>query len=254
MRCEEVQNLLAIEADGVLLDGESATLNEHLSACPLCRQERDDIRAVTRDLRMMRRPVLSNDTLYSIRTTVSEKLGAPQGFWICEDRRPWLRAWLMPSSLGTVASTVMAVGFIWLLSLTPLPSRSQPFADDFSGYRDPSQMAYAGPRRDVSSESPSVNPQGALVALTNSLVHGEMNDDEVVVVAEVFGNGLAKIDEVVEPSKNRRAVGELEKALKSDPDFAPFVPANLDQRPDSVRVILKIQNVNVSTRVRAKHL
>ena len=93
-----------------------------------------------------------------------------------------------------------------------------------------------------------------MVALTSSLVRGEMNDDEVVVVAEVFGNGLAKIDEVVEPSKNRRAVGELEKALKSDPDFAPFVPANLDQRPDSVRVVLKIQNVNVSTRIRPKHL
>jgi hypothetical protein len=159
----------------------------------------------------------------------------------------------MPSSLGTVASAVIAVGFVWLLSLTPVPSRSQPFAD-FPVYRDPSQLAYAGPRRDVSSESPSVNPQGALVALTNSLVRGEMNDDEVVVVAEVFGNGLAKIDEVVEPSRNRRAVGELEKALRSDPDFAPFVPANLDQRPDSVRVVLKIQSVNVNTRIRPKHL
>ena len=253
MRCEEVQNLLAVEADGLLLDSESTTLNEHLSECPLCRQQRDDIRAVSRDLRMMRRPALPSETLYSIRSAVSGALGAQQGFWIAEDRRPWLQAWLMPSSLGTAASALMAVGFVWLLSLTPLPSRSQPFAD-FPEYRDPSQLAYAGPRRDVSSESPSVNPQGALVALTSSLVRGEMNDDEVVVVAEVFGNGLAKIDEVVEPSKNRRAVGELEKALKSDPDFAPFVPANLDQRPDSVRVVLKIQNVNVSTRIRPKHL
>jgi len=253
MRCEEVQNLIAIEADGVLLDSESAILNDHLSGCPLCRQERDDIRAVTRDLRMMRQPTPSNETLFWIRNAVSHRLGSPQGFWISEDRRPWLQAWLMPSSLGTAASVFMAVGFVWLLSLTPVPSRSQPFAE-FPESRDSSQMAYAGPRRDVSSESPSVNPQGALVALTNSLVHGEMNDDEVVVVAEVFGNGLAKIDEVVEPSKNRRAVGELEKALKSDPDFAPFVPADLDQRPNSVRVVLKIQNVNVSTRIRSKHL
>ena len=216
------------KADG-LADSESTTLNEHLSECPLCRQQRDDIRAVSRDLRMMRRPALPSETLYSIREpAVSGALGAQQGFWIAEDRRPWLQAWLMPSS-GTAASLPLAVNdSVRLLSLTPLPSRSQPFAD-FPEYRDPSQLAYAGPRRDVSSESPSVNPQGALVALTSSLVRGEMNDDEVVVVAEVFGNGLAKIDEVVEPSKNRRAVGELEKALKSDPDFAPFVPANLDQ-------------------------
>jgi hypothetical protein len=253
MRCEEVQNLIAIEADGTLLDSEGATLNEHLSTCPLCRQERDDIRAVSRELRMMRRPTLSKERLFSIRNSVAERLGSPKGLWIFEDRRPWLKTWFMPSSLGTVASAVFAVGFVYLLSLTPVPSRSQPFVD-FSDLGEPSQLAYAGPRRDVSAESPSVNPQGALVALTNSLVRGEMSDDEVVVVAEVFGNGLAKIDEVVEPSKNRRAVGELEKALKSDPDFAPFVPARLDDRPDSVKVILKIQSVNVSTRVRAKHL
>jgi hypothetical protein len=85
------------------------------------------------------------------------------------------------------------------------------------------------------------------VALTNSLVRGEMKDDEVVVVAEVFGNGLAKIDEVIEPSRDRRAVGELEKALESDPAFAPFVPADMDRRPESVRVVLKIQNVDVNT-------
>lgn len=253
MRCEEVQNLLAIEADDALFESESATLNEHLLACPLCRQERDDMRALTRDLRMLRRPTLSHESLFAIRTAMAEGLGAPQGFWIAEDRRPWLQAWLMPSSMGTFASAVMAVGFVWLLSLTPLPSPTQPFYE-FPESHDGSQLAYAGPRRDVSSESPSVNPQGALVALTNSLVRGEMNDDEVVVVAEVFGNGLAKIDEVVEPSRNRRAVGELEKALRSDPDFAPFVPADLDQRPDSVRVVLKIQNVNVSTRVRARRL
>ena len=148
---------------------------------------------------------------------------------------------------------VIGVGFLWLLSLAPVPSPPQSFYPDIDRV-EPAELAYAGPRRSVSSESPSVNPQGALVALTNSLVRGEMNDDEVVVVAEVFGNGLAKIDEVVEPSKNRHAVGELEKALKSDPDFAPFVPADMDQRPDSVRVVLKIQSVNVSTRVRPKHL
>jgi len=253
MRCEEVQNLIAIEADDALREGESVVLNEHLSTCPLCRQERDDMRALTRDLRMMHRPTIASDAVFSIRNAVSDRLGAPKGFWISEDRRPWFQTWLMPSSLGTVASAVIGIGFMWLLSLAPVPSPSQPFYPDIDRL-EPAQLAYAGPRRGVSSESPSVNPQGALVALTNSLVRGEMNDDEVVVVAEVFGNGLAKIDEVVEPSKNRRAVGELEKALKSDPDFAPFVPADMDQRPDSVRVVLKIQSVNVSTRVRPKHL
>ncbi|MBA4183932.1 MAG: hypothetical protein H0X49_07955 [Acidobacteria bacterium] len=74
-----------------------------------------------------------------------------------------------------------------------------------------------------------------------------MKDDEVVVVADVFGDGLAQIAEVVEPSSDRRAVRELEKALKNDPNFAPFVPANYDKRSDTVRVILKINRVDIQT-------
>jgi len=251
MRCEEVRELIAVEADDCLADSESSLLNDHLSVCPLCRQERDDVRSVTRDLRMMSRPAMPKSALASLRNAVAERTGV-SGFWISEDRRPWLEAWLMPSSVGTFASVVMGIGFLWLLSLSPVQV-PQTFAENASG-RDPMQLAYVEQRVDVASESPSINPHGALVALTNSLVRGEMKDDEVVVVAEVFGNGLAKIDEVVEPSRNRRAVGELEKALQSDPSFAPFVPADLDNRPDSVKVVFKIQSVNVSTGIHSKPL
>ena len=100
----------------------------------------------------------------------------------------------------------------------------------------------------VGGESPSINPQGALIALSQSIVRGNMKDDEVVVVADVFSNGLAKISEVIEPSADRKAIDELERALNSDPSNAPFVPANLDNRSDSVRVVLKFQSVNVNTR------
>jgi hypothetical protein len=109
------------------------------------------------------------------------------------------------------------------------------------------------PQLAISAESPSVNPQGALIALTKSFVRGKMKDDEVVVVAEVFGNGLARIDEVVEPSRDRHAVRELENALKTDPNYAPpFVPAHLDQRSETVRVVLKIQSVNIDTHLKRK--
>lgn len=73
-----------------------------------------------------------------------------------------------------------------------------------------------------------------------------MNDDEVVVVADVFSNGLAQIAEVVEPTNNWNTVNELEKALDSDPDYAPFVPSQSDRRSDTVRVIFKIQRVDVN--------
>jgi hypothetical protein len=102
-------------------------------------------------------------------------------------------------------------------------------------------MAFAG-------ESPSVNPQGALIAMTKSVLRGEMRDEEVIIVADVFGNGLARISEVVEPSSDDRIVQELRKALETDPAFAPFVPSSVEGRPESVRVVFMMQSVNVSTR------
>jgi hypothetical protein len=78
-------------------------------------------------------------------------------------------------------------------------------------------------------------------------VRGEMKEDEVVVVADVFSNGLAQIAEVVEPTNNWKTVNELEEALKNDPDYAPFVPAKADHRSETVRVIFKIQHVEVDT-------
>ena len=124
-----------------------------------------------------------------------------------------------------------------------LASNHNPFknADDIS------TVDFVRSRLGFASESPSINPQGALIALTRSLVRGGMKDDEVVVVADVFGNGLAQIAEVVEPSRDRRAVGELEKALDSNRGNTPFVPSSMENRPDSVRVVLKFQSVDVST-------
>ncbi len=59
---------------------------------------------------------------------------------------------------------------------------------------------YALARLTVAAESPSVNPHGTLVELTKALVNGDLRDDEVVVVADVYENGSAHIAEVVEPS------------------------------------------------------
>jgi len=86
-----------------------------------------------------------------------------------------------------------------------------------------------------------------LIALTRSLVRGDMRDDEVVVVADVFGDGLARIAEVIEPSRDSKAIMELRKALESDPAYSPFVAANLDKRSNSVRVVLRFQSVDVHT-------
>jgi len=162
----------------------------------------------------------------------------------------------MPSGVGTLASVVIGFAFLWTLFMIPI-EKPAAMPNTISDTRlailrrsSDASRSYADKRKDVSNESPSINPEGTLVALTNSLVRGDMKDSEVVVVADVFGSGLAQIDEVVEPSHDRHAVDELERALRSDPAFAPFVPAAVDKRPDSVKVIFKIQNVRVNTRIK----
>lgn len=265
MNCENLQFNLSIYLDDVLTDGERLELEDHLARCALCRQSLADLQSLRRDLRMMPRPALPAGLLDSVRSRVADELiSAQTKIPFSERLRQWQRVYLLPYSIGTAASFIF--GFILLWALMSATNNTQ---ENFAVYEKPEKSTillanldpkktgefdlnpadFARERLLVSGESPSVNPQGALIALTKSFVRGEMKDDEVVVVADVFGDGLARIAEVVEPSKDRRAVRELEKALKTNPDFAPpFVPAEMDHRSGTVRVVLKFQTVNVDTR------
>ncbi len=267
MSCENIQFNLSVYLDDVLADDERVAIDAHLVSCPLCRQRLTDYQSIQRDLRMMPSVELTGEKLNALRKRVAAELDLTPGeLTISERFQAWARVFLMPSAVGTVASLLF--GFIILWGLSSANSRNNEFAESPS-YDDYEQSTillarstppngtdtvlnaadFANERLSIAFESPSVNPQGALVALTRSFIRGEMKDDEVVVVADVFGNGLAQIAEVVEPSKDRHAVHELEKALRTNPDFAPpFVPANMDNRSDTVRVVLKFQTVNVDTK------
>lgn len=276
MNCENLQFNLSIYFDDVLTVEERAAIEEHLPRCPLCRQKLADFQSLRNDLRVLPRPALPNNLLISVRNRIAEEIKSNKGepsftfapFIFTENFRERVQARILPYAIGTFASLVFGFALLWsLLSAANLQQNAgakkyEPFADsgvllananaktetnDF----DLSSNDFSAARLSVSEDSPSVNPRGALIALTKSFVRGKMKDDEVVVVADVFGNGLAKIAEVVEPSKDIRAVYELEKALKNDPDYAPFVPAKLDQRSEIVRVVFKIQSVNVKTHLPA---
>lgn len=262
MNCENLQFNLSIYLDDVLTDEERAATDEHLARCPLCRQKLSDFQALQRDLRMMPRPVLSNELLNSLRNRVAEVNSQPSEPTYSERFQAWARVFLMPYTVGTAASLLFGFLILWALLSANTGMNKE---SEFTSYEAPQSstvlltqstpnnfevtpLNFANERLSISSVSPSVNPQGALIALTKSFVRGEMKDDEVVVVADVFGNGLAQIAEVVEPSKDRRAVQELEKALKNNPEFEPpFVPANMDHRSETVRIVIKFQTVNVDT-------
>jgi hypothetical protein len=260
-RCEELQFDLPLYFDGSLKAEERSAIDAHLPECPLCRQKLSEFEDLSFGLRSVPTFSAPVDLVESIRASVAAKLsttsaaGTPT-FQLIDRRRGWTEIWLMPSTVGTLATVVITLSLLYFtLSSNPVQLTAyEPRAIDSNTTMlvppvdgEITGTEYARSRMAIAGESPSINPRGALVALTKSLVRGEMRDDEVTVVADVFSNGLAQVAEVVEPSHDRRAIEELQKALQSDPSFAPFVPADVDKRSGTVRVVLKIQNVNVRT-------
>ncbi|MFZ1702404.1 MAG: hypothetical protein WBO10_16755 [Pyrinomonadaceae bacterium] len=266
MKCSDLQFNLALHADGLLADKDEAVISDHMAACPLCRQAYADHREIRIELRQISRPVISD----SLRNRISEASRAEplrqeqQWLRIPPDIRQWIQMRVMPYGVGVFASSLIGLTFLTMMFSSMLvPNRAKDggkletsplmLATNSNPYSDMalndviSPTDFARSRLGYAAESPSINPQGALIALTKSLMRGGMKDEEVVVVADVFGNGLAQVAEVIEPSSDRRAVRELEKALESDPTYAPFVPSSVEARPDSVRVVLRFQTVNVST-------
>lgn len=267
MKCSDVQSNLALYADSFTAEVESASITGHLEVCPLCRQKYSDYREIGAGLRKIQRPEISATLRNNLKEAVraESRDGKPSWLPISSGQREWLQMCVMPYSVGVFASVLVAVIFLTMMfsgmlkpgvapmktredSSIMLASNSNPFRNEDSAQISPADFAKS--RLGFANESPSINPQGALIALTRSLLRGGMKDDEVVVVADVYSNGLAQIAEVVEPSRDTKAVGELEKALESDPAFAPFVPSSMESRPESVRVVLKFQSVDVRTHLK----
>ncbi len=257
-KCEELQFDLPLYLDGSMSSDLRSAIDSHLPECPLCRQKASEFEDLSAVLKAVPRFNAPQELIASIRASVASQLSPVRNspmFQLIDRRRRWTDAWLMPSGIGAMATLLLGftlLSFFFNSQPIPLTAYTRPSNPTSTSVFLPNNLdlspgEYAGTRLAISAESPSINPRGALVALTRSLVRGEMQDDEVVVVADVFGNGLAQIAEVVEPSHDRRAIEELQKALQSDPSFAPFVPAKMDQRSESVRVIFKIQSVNVNT-------
>ncbi len=268
MFCENLHFNLSLYSDDVLNAEERVVLDEHLAQCPLCRQKLAHFQSLRNNLRVLPHPDFSNELLNKVRKSVAEELYTVETkpiFIFSDNVQNWLQMRLMPYTVGTVASLILGFSLLWtLLSGFPKSWQNGEFPADNPNNKSTILLANASPKGNsgdvvaidefpeldikISNAAPSINPSGALIALTKSFVRGDMKDDEVVIVADVFGNGLARIAEVVEPTNNWKTVSELEDALENDPDFAPFVPAKVDHRSETVRVIFKIQHVEVSTK------
>ncbi|MDQ3684555.1 MAG: zf-HC2 domain-containing protein [Acidobacteriota bacterium] len=261
MTCEHTQKVVSSYIDGELPRGERASVDAHLWQCPVCRLRIEEMRVVARDLAFVARPVSSPDLAASINRALMIERAARRA----QPARPlsshivgWVRPRLMPYTVGAFASLLLFVGIMsalrpQLAALQQLADASRvhivsPLASGEIGYdvtRPVSLEGYAATRTSFAVESPSLNPRGALAALAWTPSSGRPDDDDMIVVADVYGNGSASLAAVVEPPRNPRMLDELQDALRKNP---AFVPASLDRRPQTMRVVFVLQKMKVEER------
>jgi hypothetical protein len=261
MNCEETTQLLSQFIDDALSLPVRATVDEHLDRCPVCRAHVAELRSVSRSLRQLTRPIAPADLATSITHALLIEAGALQlspERSLQERISLWLEPRLMPYGVGSFASVLLFFSMFVALSphfmalqqasrqlSTVMVFRSSPGYDlnqpvsseDFSIRRAP-----------FAEQSPSLNPGGALAALTGSYARPHdvnQEGDDMIVVADVFSNGAASLADVVQAPRDRRMLTDFEVALRQS---AAFVPASLDRRPDTMRVVFTVQKVDVRER------
>jgi hypothetical protein len=261
MSCQETKRSLSQYVDDELSSALRRAVETHLDSCPVCRAELVELRAIRNGLRQLARSLppsllapAINDALM-IEAAARRQSPTPS---LREQITNWIEPRLMPYSIGSFASvilfTAMLVGlrphFIALQEAarqndsilvvdtrTPYDLTRPVTPEDFSARRAP-----------FAEQSPSLNPGGALATLTGNYTQprtGFQDGDDMIVVADVFSNGTASLADVVQAPRNRRMLADFEVALRQS---TAFVPASLDRRPDTMRVVFTVQKVDVRDR------
>jgi hypothetical protein len=262
MSCEEIQQSLSSYVDDGLMLPVRVAVDEHLNKCPVCRNELVELRALTRGLSMLSRPQPPFGLAESINQALMiEAAASKQSTQISFADRVarFLEPRLMPYSIGWVASVILFVAMFAGLrphfqALHEAAAQSSavyvvPASSGYDLYRPVTSEDYAASRAPFAEQSPSLNPQGALAILTRSYAHprnGQSQDaDDMLVVADVFSNGAASLVDVVHAPRDRQMLSDFQTALRRD---AAFVPASMDRRPDTMRVVFAVQKVDVRER------
>jgi Putative zinc-finger len=263
MYCEDVRKLLSSYLDDVLSLPMRVPVDEHLRECPVCRAELVETKAISRSFARLPRPIPPPDLAAGISDAVMIEAAARAGSpHISLGRRLslWLQPRLMPYSVGSFASVVLFVAmFAGLrphfvaLHEAALSANNATYAVRIGfGYdlnRPVTPEDFAAQRAPFAEQSPSLNPAGSLAALTRAYANprAERNEDadDMVVVADVFSNGAASLAGVVHAPRDPQMLDDFEAALRRD---AAFVPASMDRRPDTMRVVFAVQKVDVRER------
>src|SRR6185503_3444777 len=255
MSCQETRQAFSSYIDDCVSLPARVTIDEHLDRCPVCRSEVADLRSLTRSLSSMTRPKHPVDLADTITDLLTIEAAARQvikpSFSVRVAR--FLEPRVMPYTVGSFASVILF--FLMFTALRPhfVALREAALLNNGGGgvivlhyepgyniYQPVSRQDFADSRAPFGEQSPSLDPGGALAALTRAYSQPsthQIDADDMVVVTDVFSNGSASLADVVQPPKDRRMLVEFESALRQN---AAFVPASYDRRPDTMRVVITL--------------
>jgi Putative zinc-finger len=247
MICEETKESLSLYVDDCVSLPARVAIDEHLDRCPVCRAEAAELRSLTRSLRSMARPIpppYLAETISDLLTIeAAARRQAPKPSLARRIAR-FLEPRLMPYTVGSCASVFMF--FMMFTALRPHFVALREAALQGNGILMPKQP-YSGydlkatedlARNQAPELSPTLDPRGALAALTRTLPHphaGYYADaDDMVVITNVFSDGSASLADVVQAPRDKRMLDEFQAALRQTP---AFLKAKYDRRPDTMRVV-----------------
>jgi len=261
MSCDEIQNSLSLYVDDGLTPPTRAACYQHLEVCPVCRAHVEELRSLRHGLAMLMRPAPPAGLVRSINKALVAEASAQRArrnITLGDVLARWLQPRPMRYAFSSLASLILFSAVFMALrphmlalheAAAALDAASPPSAVLLVGYdiNEPiTPRNYAALRAPYNTESPSLNPGGALASLTwepaRSHNNGRPGDDDMVVVADVFSNGSASLADVMQAPRDRRMLADFEKALRQN---AAFVPAALDRRPETMRVVFSVQRVDV---------
>jgi anti-sigma factor RsiW len=238
MNCEETQKSFSPYLDDALAADVCEALEAHLESCPFCRRQLAELRATLRGLANLSRPSAPAGLVLAVADAVLiERAARAQQ----PDVPAWLRVlrWIeprvMPYTVGALTSALLF--FVLINALRPHMTLLRDLARAVR--EEPAANAVPAP---FSSESPSLNPSGDLLRV---MTDSSRSDDDITIVANVFSNGNASLEEVMQSPRDRNTLAQIEEALRRTP---AFVPASLDRRPQTMRVVLSLSKVNVRER------
>jgi hypothetical protein len=247
MNCEETQKSFSPYLDGRLAQSAHNGVDAHLKVCPVCRLEFARTRSLVRSLASLDRPAVPADLAASINDLLLIERAArrqqPVGSLPVRLMR-WLEPRLMPYTVGALASLILFIGVVNALRPQFRVLRELTIAARVAGESLDNSL-FEGGGYDVTKPVPTINPKGALAALIQTPSRDDEDADDMVIYADVFSNGSASLAGVVQPPRNPHLLDEVQEAFRRTP---AFVPASLDRRPATVRIVMSVSKVNVHER------